>query len=196
MANLMRDIRFSLRSLRQRPGFTAVVVITMALGIGANTAIFSVISGVLLKSLPYPQPDRIMFILEKNENRFKGLLSMSSLNYRDLREQTRSFEFMAGRRNAAASLMAGDKPERIVGEMATAAYFDVLGIEPLIGRRFNTDDEKIGAGQVALISAGLWKRRFSSDPAIVGKSIRMDGKSVTILGVMAGDYRPNIEFWE
>src|SRR5215475_13484600 len=171
MADLIQDIRFSLRSLRQRPGFTAVIVITIALGVGANTAIFSVISGVLLRSLSYREPNRIMFVLEKNESRFKGLLSMSALNYRDLKEQSQSFEFMAGRRNSAASLMTGDKPERILGELATAEYFDVLGTQPLIGRRFTADDEKPGAAQVALISAGLWKRRFGSDPAIVGKSI-------------------------
>jgi putative ABC transport system permease protein len=195
MDNLIKDIRFSLRSLRHRPGFTAVIVITMALGIGANTAIFSVISGVLLKSLPYPASDRIMFILERNESRFNGLLPMSALNYRDLKEQSQSFQFMAGRRPFAASLMTGDRPERILGEQATADYFDVLGAPPVLGHRFTSDDEKPGAGQVALISAGLWKRRFASDPAIVGQSIRMDGKSVTILGIMPDDYRPGIEFW-
>src|SRR5262249_53721041 len=159
-----------------------------ALGIGANTAIFSVISGVLLKSLPYREPGRIMFVLEKSENRFKGLLSMSALNYRDLRDQSRAFQFMAGRRQFASSLTSGDKPERILGEQVTADYFDVLGLAPLIGRAFSPDDEKLGAGQVVLISQGLWKRRFGSDPSIVGQSIRMDGKSVTVIGVMPGDY--------
>src|SRR5262249_4325262 len=195
MRNVIKDVRFALRSLRQRPGFTAIIVITMALGIGANTAIFSVISGVLLKSLPYREPDRIMFVLEKSDNRFKGLLSMSALNYRDLRDQSQAFQFMAGCRPLAASLMSGDKPERILGEQATADYFDVLGSTPLIGRSFSSDDEKVGAGQVVLISQGLWKRRFGFDPSIVGQSIRMDGKSVTVIGVMPGDYRPGIEFW-
>src|SRR5262245_43720054 len=195
MGNVIKDVRLALRSLRQRPGFTAVIVITMALGIGANTAIFSVISGVLLKSLPYPEPGRIMFVLEKNDSRFKGLLPMSALNYRDLRDQSRSFEFMAGRRPFATSLMSGDKPERILGEQATADYFDVLRSTPLIGRPFSADDEKLGADQVVLISLGLWKRRFGSDPSIVGQSVRMDGKTVTVIGVMPSDYRPGIEFW-
>src|SRR5215470_2568037 len=195
MGNVIKDVRFALRSLRQRPGFTAVIVITMALGIGGNTAIFSVISGVLLKSLSYREPDRIMFVLERNEGRFKGLLPMSALNYRDLRDQSQAFQYMAGRRPFASSLMSGDKPERILGEQATADYFDVLGSTPLIGRSFSSDDEKVGAGQVVLISQGLWKRRFGSDPSIVGQSIRMEGKSVTVIGVMPGDYRPGIEFW-
>src|SRR5215831_13649777 len=194
MVNMMKDVQVALRSLRQRPGFAAVIVITMALGIGANTAIFSVISGVLLKSLPYREPDRIMFVLEKNESRSKGLLTMSSLNYRDLRDQSHSFQVMAGRRQFAASLTSGDKPERILGELATSGYFDVLGSTPLLGRAFSPDDEKLGAAPVAIISDGLWKRRFGADPSIIGQSLRMDGKSVTIIGVMA-DYRPAIEFW-
>jgi len=195
MLNMMKDVRFALRSLRQRPGFAALIVITMALGIGANTAIFSVISGVLLKSLPYREPDRIMFVLEKNESRSKGLLTMSSLNYRDLRDQSHSFQVMAGRRQFAASLTSGDKPERILGELATSGYFDVLGTTPLLGRGFSPDDEKLGAAPVAVISDGLWKRRFGADPSIIGHSITMDGKTVTIIGVMPADYRPGIEFW-
>src|SRR5215467_5505671 len=195
MMNMMKDVRFASRSLRQRPGFTAVIVITMALGIGANTAIFSVISGVLLKSLPYRESDRIMFVLEKNESRFKGLLPMSSLNYRDLKEQSQSFEFMGARRPQAASLMSGERPERILGEQVTSDYFRVLAVNPLAGREVAPEEQQAGAAPVALISDGLWKRRFGMDPGIVGQTIRMDGKSVTIVGVMPNDYRPGIEFW-
>jgi predicted permease len=195
MAEITKDIRFAVRTLAKKPGFTSVAVITMALGIGANAAIFSVISGVLLKSLPYRDADRIMFVLEKNEKRFKNLLPMSSLNYRDLKEQSRSFEFMGARRPLAASLMSSERPERIQGEQVTSDYFRVLGLNPLKGREFAPEEQKAGGAPVALISDGLWKRRFGMDAGIVGQSIRMDGKSVTIVGVMPNDYRPGIEFW-
>ncbi|HWX42301.1 MAG TPA: ABC transporter permease, partial [Blastocatellia bacterium] len=155
MAEITKDVRFAVRTLIKKPGFTTVAVITMALGIGANAAIFSVISGVLLKSLPYRDADRIMFVLEKNESRFKSVLPMSSLNYRDLKEQSHSFEFMGARRPLAASLMSSERPERIQGEQVTSDYFRVLGVNPLNGREFAAEEQKAGGAPVALISDGL-----------------------------------------
>src|SRR5215471_1428994 len=173
MAEITKDIRFAVRTLVKRPGFTLVAVVTMALGIGANAAIFSVISGVLLKSLPYRDAGRIMFVLEKNESRFKNLLPMSSLNYRDLKEQSHSFESMGARRPQAASLMSGERPERILGEQVTSDYFRVLGVNPLAGREFAPEEQQTGGAPVALISDGLWKRRFGMDANIIGQTIRM-----------------------
>jgi putative ABC transport system permease protein len=195
MGNLFRDLRYGARMLVKQPVFTVVVLTTLALGIGANAAIFSVISGVLLKSLPYKEPDKIVFFWEKDD-RFKAPINASStLNYRDWKEQNRALEAMAARRLFGANLTFGGHSDRIFGEQISPDYFSLLGVGPIQGRDFNDSDDKSGASGVALLSQGLWNRVFGADPAIIGKAIELNGVSTTIVGVMPNDYRPTVEFW-
>jgi putative ABC transport system permease protein len=195
METLWRDLRFGLRMLARNPGFTAVAIITMALGLGANTALFSVVNGVMLKSLPFKEPDRLVFVLETNAKFPAPGVSASSLNYRDWKEQSHSFESIAARQAFAGNLTSSERPEKILGEKVSWDYFPTLGVAPLAGRSFTQDEDKPGAPTVLLLSHGLWLRRFGGDPGIVGKAIPFNGQNATVVGIMPNDYRPNIEFW-
>lgn len=195
METFLRDVRFGLRMLVRNPGFTAIAIITMALGLGANTALFSVVNGVMLKSLPFKDPDRLMFVLETNAKFPAPGVSVSGLNYRDWKEQNHSFESIAARQSFAGNLTSSERPEKIVGEKVTWDYFPTLGIQPIAGRAFTQEEDKPGAPTVLLLSNGLWQRRFGGDPAIVGKAISFNGQNATVVGIMPNDYRPNIEFW-
>jgi putative ABC transport system permease protein len=195
MKTLLRDLRFGLRMLVRNPGFTAVAIITMALGLGANTALFSVVNGVMLQALPFKEPDRLMFVLETN-NKFPAPgVSASSLNYRDWKEQNHSFENLAARQAFAGNLTSSERPEKIQGEKVTWDYFQTLGVTTIAGRTFTQEEDKPGAPTVLLLSKGLWQRRFGGDPGIVGKAIPFNGQNATVVGIMPNDYRPNIEFW-
>jgi putative ABC transport system permease protein len=195
METLFRDLRFGMRMLARNPGFTAVAIITMALGLGANTALFSVVNGVMLKSLPFKDPDRLMFVLETNAKFPAPGVSASSLNYRDWKEQNHSFESLAARQAFGGNLTSSERPEKIQGERVTWDYFPTLGLTPIAGRAFTQEEDKPGAPTVLLLSNGLWQRRFGGDPGILGKAISFNGQPVTVVGIMPNDYRPNIEFW-
>ncbi|MFL6278205.1 MAG: ABC transporter permease [Blastocatellia bacterium] len=195
METLLQDLRFGIRMLVKNPGFTIVAVITMALGIGANTALFSVVNGVLLKSLPFKDPDRLVFAMETNAKFPPPGVGSSTLNYRDWKEQNQSFETLSARQGFIANLTSSDQPERIQGEKATWDYFMTLGIAPLAGRTFTAEEDRPGGVPVILLSEGLWRRRFGSDAGIVGQTIPINGQSATVIGIMPNDYRPNIEFW-
>ncbi|MGH9762942.1 MAG: ABC transporter permease, partial [Blastocatellia bacterium] len=195
MSNLIQDVRYGLRLLVKQPGFTMVVLITLALGIGANAAIFSVISGVLLRSLPYSDPSRVVFVWEKNAMLSAPFVPSSSLNYRDWKQQNHSFQSMAARKPFAANLGADDRSERISGEQVSSDYFTVLGLRPVLGRDFNVSDDKKGAAPVVLLSEALWKRRFGANPNLVGQTIKLNGVDTTVAGVMPTDFRPTVEFW-
>ena len=195
METLLRDLRFGLRMLARNPGFTAVAIITMALGLGANTALFSVVNGVMLKSLPFQEPDRLMFVLETNAKFPAPGVSASSLNYRDWKEQARSFESIAARQGFAGNFTSSERPEKITGEKVTWDYFPTLGVAPIAGRTFTQEEDKPGAPTVLLLSNGLWQRRFGGDPGIVGRTVPFNGQNATVIGIMPNDYRPNIEFW-
>ncbi|HKQ06304.1 MAG TPA: ABC transporter permease [Blastocatellia bacterium] len=195
METLLQDLRFGIRMLVKNPGFTIVAVITMALGIGANTALFSVVNGVLLKSLPFKDPDRLVFAMETNAKFPPPGVGSSTLNYRDWKEQNQSFETLSARQAFIANLTSSDQPERIQGEKATWDYFTTLGIAPLAGRTFTAEEDRPGGVPVILLSEGLWRRRFGGDAGIVGQTIPINGQGVTVIGIMPNDYRPNIEFW-
>src|SRR5689334_13396158 len=195
METLLRDVRFGLRMLARNPGFTAVAIITMALGLGANTALFSVVNGVMLKSLPFKEPDRLVFVLETNAKFPAPGVSASSLNYRDWKEQSHSFESLAARQGFAGNLTSSERPEKILGEKVTWDYFPTLGVAPLAGRGFTQEEDKPGAPTVLLLSHGLWRRRFGGAPGIVGKAIPFNGQNATVVGIMPNDYRPTVEFW-
>jgi predicted permease len=186
METLLQDLRYGVRILLKNPGFTAVAVVTLALGIGANTALFSVINGVLLSPLPFPDPDQLV-TLHENKPNFEGG-SVSYSNFRDWQKENHTFSALALARTYAFSLTGVGEPEQVGGEFISSDFFSVLGVQPVIGRTFTQDEEKIGAGPVALISAGLWQRKFSSSPDILGKNITLDARDFTIVGVIPANF--------
>jgi predicted permease len=186
METLLQDLRYGFRMLVKSPGFTAVAVITLALGIGANTALFSVINGVLLSPLPFPQPDQLV-TLHENKPNFEGG-SVSYPNFRDWQKDNHTFSSLALARPYAFSLTGMGEAEQVTGEFISSDFFPVLGVKPVVGRTFAEDEEPVGAGPVALISAGLWQRKFGSTPDILGKNITLDARDYTIVGVIPADF--------
>ncbi|HEY7914916.1 MAG TPA: ABC transporter permease [Blastocatellia bacterium] len=195
MEALLQDLRLAARTLKRKPGFTIIAALTLALGIGANTALFSVINGVLLESLQFKEPDRLLFVWETNPRFPSPTLAVSTLNYRDWKEQNTVFAGLAARQFFAANLSGQEQPEKVQGEKVTADYFRVLGIEPLAGRHFTDEEDRPGREPVVLLSHGLWQRRFGGDPGIINRTVLLNGQSATVVGIMPNDYRPNIEFW-
>jgi putative ABC transport system permease protein len=194
MENLIQDLRFGLRLLRKNPGFTAVAVFTLALSIGANAAIFDVVNGVLLKPLPYKDPDRIVRVFERHPRVPK--FPISPANFLDYRERNEVFDGFATFTRRDLDLSLGEKPERLAGMSVSNGFFHLLGFEPELGRAFLPADEIKGNEHVAIISHALWERSFGKDTAIVGAPITLSGMSFTIVGVMGpglqhvgGDYR-------
>ncbi len=181
LAGLWQDLRYGARMLRKSPGFTAVALLTLALGVGANTAIFSVVNAVLLRPLPYKDPERLVRLSEYHE-KAPGM-SVSYPNYLDWREQQTSFELMAATRPGAYNLSGEGEPERLAGSHISPEFFKVLGVEPALGRSFTEEENRPGAGRVAVISHGLWQRRFGSDPNILGRALTLNGEPYTIVGV-------------
>lgn len=189
MTNLWQDLRYGVRVLAKAPGFTAVAILTLALGVGANTAIFTVVYGVLLRPLPFPQPDRIVELAESYKDSMdeKGVTA-TELNR--LRRYNELFESIAGYTQVGYNLAAGNAAEHLSGMPVNAEYFRVLGIHPALGRDF-LDEEDRGDGQrVALVSYGVWARRFGSDAGRIGGTILLNGEPFTLIGVMPRDFTP------
>jgi putative ABC transport system permease protein len=188
MEELWRDVRFSARTLLKAPGFTLVAVATLALGIGANTAIFSVINSVLLRPLPYPQADRLVFLTEWSEQ-VPGM-SFSVANMKDVRDQNTVFESIVGFNgqnfilSGAGAAGSTGEAERVNGRQVTSGLFATLGKQPILGRAFGPDEEKPGAPGVALLGEGFWERRFGRDPSVVGRTLVLGGEPFTVIGVM------------
>lgn len=193
MDQLLQDMRHAFRMLAMRPGFTAVAVLTLALGIGATTAIFSVVRSVLLRPLPYDAPDRIVQVWNPWSNEpgaSRGRSPMSSLDLAEARDAVGSFESLAAYEQAAGvNLTGSDTPERVVMTRATWQLFDVLGARAGIGRTFGAEDDVPGRNDVAVLSHGLWQRRFGGDPRILETSIRLDGVPHRVVGVMPPEFR-------
>jgi predicted permease len=189
------DLRYALRALGRSPGFTAVMVLTLALSIGANSAIFSVIRGVLLRQLPYPHEDRIVrFFLSSAEY---PKFPVNAFDFLDFRARNRAFDSMAIMSRADLQLSGVGEPQRLTGFRVSAGYFGVLGLNPQRGREFNVRDELPGNERVAILSDRLWRVRFNGDPNIVGAKIRLEGRPYTVVGVMTpqmqhpgNEYRP------
>jgi predicted permease len=182
MAALLHDIRFALRIVTKAPAFTAIIVGTLALAIGANTALFSVVNGVLLNPLPYRDSSRLVALYEENAGIPEAPISY--LNFLDWQRASKTFASMALYRHEDFNLTGTGRPMRVNGLMITAAFFSTLGIAPATGRDFTPNDDHLGAAPVALLSDGFWHRRFGADPAITGKSIQLDGTDYTIIGVI------------
>jgi putative ABC transport system permease protein len=185
----MQDIRFALRQLLKSPGFTAAAVITLALGIGANAAIFSVVNSVLLRPLPYKNPDRLWVLLATHQSAEldSGWLSME--DYLDYKEQATSFEQLAAYSAVSRDLTGNGDPERIQLGVATPNLFPALGIAPALGRVFSADDDRPSAERVALLTCEIWQRRFGSDPGLIGRTIAISGVPHVVIGIMPPGFR-------
>src|SRR5262245_48901970 len=166
MSTLNNDIKYSLRNLIKRPGFTLVAVITLALGIGANSLIFSAVYSLLLKPLPFSETDRVVAIWDKNPSRGVVHNEVTMANYLDWRAQSQSYEQLALYRWWSTNLTGVEPPERLQGFLVTANLFDALGVKPIMGRNFTPEENEPGKTTVALISHSLWQRRFGGDPNI------------------------------
>jgi predicted permease len=186
MRTLAQDVRYGFRTLRRAPGFTLVAIITLALGIGANTAVFSVVNGVLFNPLPFPQPDQLVALHESKPNFEYG--SISYANFLDWQKDNRTFTSMAIFRGYSFSLTGAGDAQQVNGEFISSDFFRLLGEKPLLGRTFLPGEDRIGAVPVALISAGLWERKFSSRADILGRAVTLDGRSYTVVGVVPASF--------
>jgi len=186
MSALLHDLRYGFRMLARNPGFTALIVATLALGIGANTVLFSVVNGVLLNPLPYWQPDRLVALYSRTAD--SPTWSISYPNFLDWVRDNRSFSGLAAYRADNFNLTGMGEPERLTAEMISASFFPLLGVEPVIGRTFLPEEDQLGAARVALISSGLWKRKFGSAPDAVGKTLVLNGAVYTVIGVIPEDF--------
>jgi len=188
MGKFLEDIRYGWRVLRKSPGFMAIAVLTLALGIGANSAIFSFVHAVLLQPLPFPHAKRLVLIWETDPNRqvTRGVVAPAELL--DWRQQAHSFESLGALRTWFYNLSGGTEPEQVWGMSVTTNFFDVLGVSPLLGRAFLPSESVPGRDQVAILSHSLWMRRFGGDPAVLGRSLTIDQKPYTIVGVLSADF--------
>jgi len=197
LEELSQDIRYGLRLLRQKPGFAAVATITIALGIGASTAIFSAVNPVLFQPLPYPQGNRIMMVWDYSPKRTRSDVAFGTLC--EIRTRSRSFESMAAMKTWQPAMTGSAEPERIEGQRVTADYFRVLGVRPAMGRDFDDSDDQIRGPNVVILSDALWRRRFDADNSIVGKQITLDSRPYLVAGVMPRNFEnvlaPSAEIW-
>jgi predicted permease len=186
MNTFLLDLRYGLRMLARSPGFTAIAVLTLALGIGANTALFSVVNGVLLNPLAYPRSSQLVAIYERSIGFDKEPIEY--LNFLDWQRESRSFASMATYRNEDYTFVGTSEGERLSGYMISSDFFNTLGVAPILGRTFRADDDQIGAAPVVVLSGGFWKRKFGSDPDIIGKPIVLNGTAYTIVGVIPDSF--------
>jgi predicted permease len=187
MSIFLNDVRYAMRTLAQNPGFTSIAVLALALGIGANTAIFSVVNGVLLQPLPYQDPARLVQLSERSPD--FSTMSVAYLNFKDWRDQNHCFSSIAAIRWEDYDVTGGGQPEHLNGRMVSAEFFRVLGIHPVLGRDFDANEDRLGTTPVAMISGGLWSRRFGSDPGAIGRKLKLNGEDYTIIGVTPADFQ-------
>jgi putative ABC transport system permease protein len=195
LEQMVEDMFFGLRMLRKNPSFAAVAILTLALGIGANAAIFSVMNAVLLRPLAMEEPSRVMYVQEQWRDLFPGV---SVGNFNDLAQQSASFANLCASNSASFNLATSAAPERVQGELASGNYFATFGVQPLAGRGFTTDEDKPGRGQVVVISERLWRTQLRADLAIVGQPLLLNGARYTVVGIMPKSFDPllnNSDIW-
>src|SRR5918911_5062649 len=185
LEELWQDLRYGLRMLLKNPGFTLVAVVALALGIGANSAIFSVVNSLLLRPLPFEQPDRLVQVWETSAKLGRNEITASFPNFADWRDQNHVFEQMVAYSDWSFNLTGSAEPERIRSAIVSHAFFSTLGIKPILGRTLLLDEDQPGKDLSVVISQRLWQRRFNSDPNVVGKTVDLNGKSFTVAGVVA-----------
>ncbi|HEY9233146.1 MAG TPA: ABC transporter permease, partial [Blastocatellia bacterium] len=195
MEALIQDVRYALRLLLKRPGFTLVAALALALGIGANTAIFSVVNAVLLKALPYPDSDRLVWFWEVQPQLEQA--PFSPADFLDYQSQNKSFAEVAASRPMSFNLTGGERPERLNANIVTANFFDVLRVQPVQGRAFAADDGQAGARRVAVVSYGFWQSHSAGDPDFVGRTLTLNNEPVTVIGVMPPGFKfgGDTELW-
>ena len=187
LEQIIEDIRFGLRLLRKNPGFTAVAILTLALGIGANTAVFSLVYAVLLRPLPFKDPSSLIVLNETTPK--VGTVSVSYPNFLDWRSQSHAFSQMAAVHSVDFNLGGVDQPENISGDAVSPNFLSMMGVRPILGRDFAASEEKAGTAPVALLSYSLWQSHFGGDSSALGKMITLDGRGFTIVGVLPANYR-------
>lgn len=187
MTTFWHDLRYARRTLRNNPGFAAVTILTLALGIGANTAIFSVINAVLLRPLPFRDPDQLCIITERLPS--VPVVGPSYENFQDFRDRAKSYSAMSATRITTLTLTGVGVPERLPAQMTSASMFPLLGVTAPLGRTFAPEEDRAGGPQVALLSYGFWRRHFAGSADVLGRSITLDNKSYTIIGVLPADYQ-------
>ena len=186
--SLVADLRYALRMLRKTPGFAAIAILTLALGIGANTAIFSVVQGILLAPLPYGEPDRLVLMWQYNQT-LKHAISVSYPDFLDWQRNAGSFQQMAAFGSQDRDLTGPGQPEHLTGEQISSGLLNTLGVKPILGREFSPEEDMRGGAAVVIISQRLWRERFASTPEALGKSLTLDGVDYTIIGVLPSDFR-------
>src|SRR5262245_17202189 len=184
MQTLLQDLRYGARMLLKKPGFALIAVITLALGIGANTAIFSVVNAVLLRPLPYEQPNRLVALYDALPKLGYPRVGLSEAEFVRLRQDNRSFAELAGWYWIPATLRGLSEPERVVAPLCTANFFRTLGVKVALGRDFNVEEELVGKNNVVVLSHDFWRRKFAGDQAVIGQTLDLDGDSVTVIGVL------------
>jgi predicted permease len=185
---LFQDVRYAVRMLRKNSGFTVVAVLTLALGIGANTAIFSIVNGVLLQPLPYAQPEQLV-VVARTAPRFDHPVPVSGPNFLDWRARATQFESLAGFDGRGFTVMLGNEPEVVVGAAVSSTFFSVLQVKPVVGRDFLRAEEQTGNDHVALVTYGFWKERLAGNPGWIGGSLLLNGQSFTVIGVLPENFR-------
>jgi putative ABC transport system permease protein len=193
----VQDVRYAFRQLRKNPGFAATAITILALGIGAITAIFSAVNPILFKPLPYPQANRIMTLWERHSD--GSPLFVTFATFHGLDERARSFDSLAAMKPWQPTMVGAERPERFEGQRVSAKYFRALGVSPVLGRDFDSEDDRHQGPNVVVLSDGLWRRRFGSDPAIVGRQVTLDGDLFNVIGVMPPSFEnvlaPSAELW-
>src|SRR3984885_1202087 len=197
MGSLLQDVRYSVRTLSKSPGFTVTVILTLALGIGANTAIFSVVNAVLLAPLPYSQPNRLVMAWSKNVSKGYKMFPVSGGDYAEWKSENSVFESMAASSDTLYTLTGAGEPQVVIGYEFSADYFRLLGTKPELGRTFLDEEDRPGGADVVVLGDAIWRRTFGADPNIVGKSITLTGKPFTVVGVMPPDFKypSTVELW-
>src|SRR5215472_13438102 len=186
MRILFQDLRHAIRLFRKAPGFTAIAILTLALGVGANTTLFSVLNGVLLNPLPHPHPEQLVAVYASTPGVERG--PAVYLNFLDWRRDSRSLSSMAIYRNQDYNLTGTAEAERLSGYQISADFFSTLGVQPILGRTFRSDDDQLGAGPVVILGGGLWERKFGSTPDVIGKALTLNGVSYTVVGVVPASF--------
>lgn len=195
LETVLKDVRYGTRMLIKGPGFTAVALLTLMLGIGANSAIFTVVNALLLRPLPFEESENLVFLSERSRQ-LEGM-SISYPNFTDWREQNSVFENIAVFRRQSFNLTSGSEPERLNGSQVSASLFSILRYQPALGRAFTDEEDKPGANPVVILSHGLWQRRFGSDPHLLGQTLTMSGRGFTVIGVMPQSFAfpTRVELW-
>ncbi len=186
---IWQDLRYGLRMLAKSPGFTAVAVLTLALGIGANTAIFTYVNAILLRPLPIDDPDRMVFLWATNPSQGLNRNLVSAPDFADWRHRNRAFEDLTALFGATHNLTGVDEPVRVSSYRVSASFFPLLGVKPALGRTFLPEEERPGWRRVVVLSHGLWQRRFGADTGVIGQTIKLDGEAYTVIGVMPPDFQ-------